>query len=262
MTGCPVRAMSIYVDLDLEPIEAYARSLGRLAEKQFPFAAARALNDAGKKAIKEDLPKEMRRVFDEPTKFTQNGFFTSRATKQDLRIEIRPREFAGKGTAAFKYLEPEIEGGGRVQKRSEKRLSALVGRKVYLLPGKAAKLNKHGNLTGSQMVKILSRVGALSDQSLGKRGRRKITAAKKLVNHGSRAKSDHFIARSRKSGQPFAIYRYRKKGVVEPVLYLTTRQPRYKAIFQFAPVLDRAVAEHLPTFFQQRLDEAILTARI
>lgn len=253
----------MYLDLDLRPLEDYAHRLGKVAETQFPFAAARALTDAGKLAVKEDLPRAMQKAFHEPVRFTLNAFFSTRADKRDLKLEIKPREFANKGSAAFQYLEPQVKGGARKQKRSEQRLSAVTGKKLYVLPAKGEKLNKHGNVTPSEMVKILSRVGALADQSIGKRGRRKIAKAKRFVNHGARShRSDYFIGGAKGSGAPKAIYRLLKKGVVEPVLALTQTAPKYKRRFDYDPALARSIDKHLPRFFDQRLAEAIASARL
>lgn len=258
--------MSIGVTFDLRDLEAHGRKLGAVAERQLPFALAKTLTQTAKQAASKDVPDGMKSAFHEPTRYTLNVFGIIPATKQKLRAEILPRAFAGKGNVAWDYLDPEVAGGPRKAKRSERRLSAVLGSKVYLVPARGAKLDKHGNMPRSQWTKVISGLGALGDQSATAKSAKR-NSKRKIANHGKKARSQYFVGRGRSTktrtslakGKPIAIYEVKRRGVVEPVMLITTRQPGYRPRFAFGPVVERSVKQHMPALFERNLAEAIRT---
>ncbi|MDP1628845.1 hypothetical protein [Parvibaculum sp.] len=258
--------MSFGVTFDIRSLDAFGRKLEGVAAKQLPFAMAKTLTQTAKHAASEDVPAAMKRAFDRPTRYTLNAFAILPATKTKLRAEILPRAFAGKGNIAWEYLDPEVSGGARDAKRGEKRLSATLGQRVYLVPAKGTKLDKSGNVSKATMVKVLSGLGALGDQSATKASAKR--AKRKVVSHGGingskrrGTNSEFFVGRSKSGRKPIAIYQFKGRDKVVPVLAIVTKQPSYKPRLAFGPVIDKSVRTHMPRFFERNLEDAIRTAR-
>lgn len=86
---------------------------------ELSFATSKALNLKAKE-VKAEVRKEMPGVFDRPTLFTLNSVFMWLATKKYLSAEVCLKDFAPKGTPAVDYLVPQVYGGPRRKKRSER----------------------------------------------------------------------------------------------------------------------------------------------
>lgn len=115
-------------------------------------ACAVAMNQTGK-AIKEAEIVEMRRVFDRPVPFTLNSLQLTTASKSDLTAMVGFKSPARMGQH---YLVPQVEGGARKLKGFERG----IGKREFV-PGKGARLDRYGNVPGSQIVQIMSVLGKL-----------------------------------------------------------------------------------------------------
>ena len=80
--------LSIRVD-DREMRKAFKQ----LRERQIPYAIAGALNDIAEHA-RQDIVANMQQVFDRPTKFTLNTFYTQKASPKRLTATVGIRDFA------------------------------------------------------------------------------------------------------------------------------------------------------------------------
>lgn len=256
------------VVFDFEDATRYAATLGEVADRQLPFALAKTLTEGAKQAVTVDLPAAMKSSFDRPTPYSLRALAFLPATKAKLQAEILPRAFAGKGNIAWKYLDPEVVGGQREAKASEKRLRALLGEPAFLIPAKGTKLDSYGNVTRGQMIKIMSGLGAMADPAQNATARSAKRSKRKLVSHGGIngskrrvTNSPYFIARSKKSRKPIGIYELKSRGVVKPVLVISQRPPTYKPRFRFGPVIEKSIHVNLPRLFEKNLDAAIRTAR-
>lgn len=149
-----------------EDVRRFEQGLNQLERQQLPFALAGALT-ATARDEKDAARNEMERVFDRPKLFTVNSVFAKPATKRDLAASVRFREFAGKGTAAGKYLKPQVFGGSRDAKRSEVllRRRGLLAPDEFMVPGPGARLDSYGNITGAMMQRISSALGSQADAS-------------------------------------------------------------------------------------------------
>jgi len=228
-------------------------------KKQIPFATALAMTATARDAV-ADLQAEMRKVFDRPTKFTMNAFFAKPARKTDLTATVMAREWAPGGRPASKYLAPEILGGARNMKGFEKAMSAISGGQ-YALPGKDATLDAYGNMSRGEIVKILSRLGALADQLQNITDRtRKRLRGKGLIARGSYLQSDMILAREKGSGRPLGIYQLVGPGRVKQLIVFTTRTPTYKAVLPFDKIVTTAVARCWPDNVTKAIEQALKTA--
>lgn len=114
------------------------------------------INDTARLDAKPAVQEEMKRVFDKPTPYTLNSIYTKLNTA-DMSVDIGLKEWGGKGTPAAEYLKPQVFGGGRPMKRSEKYLGS------YYVPGAGARLNQYGNMTGAAITQILSALRAFPE---------------------------------------------------------------------------------------------------
>src|SRR4051812_29538582 len=92
------------------------------AERQVPFALARALTQTAKE-VKDAEVKAIATSFDRPTAFTLNSVYMRPATKQRLEAEVWLKGDGSRdNTPGRHFLLPQIEGGNRPLKRFEQRL--------------------------------------------------------------------------------------------------------------------------------------------
>lgn len=216
-------------------------------EKQIPFATALALTKSAQ-AAQKDLIAAMSSHLDNPTPFTLRSTFVRPATKNKLVAEVGIKDFAAKGTPAARYLFPQIHGGKRGDKRSERamRFAGLLKPGQYLIPGDDAKLNKYGNLTSGQVVKALSAVRGQIDPA---------------QNTGSQRST----AKQKRSGRqyifmPNAGIFYRQGKSLRSFLIIGN-QPSYQKRFDFNGIMQASIESHLPDQIQAAIDYALSTAR-
>jgi hypothetical protein len=136
-------------------LEGFDRLRGFVAgmEGKLKQAAAKAVNDTAKAAA-EELNASTRNAFDRPNKFTQRAAFVSQyatASSPSAEVALRPLQ--------AQYLRPQIVGGQRPAKPSERRLAAsspsLNGRAAWR-PGIDAGRDASGNIRRRQLVDALS----------------------------------------------------------------------------------------------------------
>lgn len=229
------------VVINVQGIAGVRAMLRRLDEEQLPFAMALGLTQMAQR-VKEAEVEEMKQVFDRPTPFTLNSLFLKPATKTRQQSQVWLRDFAAKGTPATKYLLPQIMGGEREPKRSEKHLRrrGILRDNEFLVPARTAPLDRYGNISRANIVAMLSNLGAQFDP----------------LQNTTTAQKRFFAQRS---GGRLIIFR-RVRGRVEPFM-ISVRSPRYKKRFAFFDVSDRTVNENFREVFGSAIEQAIRTAR-
>jgi len=115
-------------------------------------ACAIALNKVGK-IVKEAEIKEMKSVFDNPTRYTLNSLQLTPATKNDLNATVWFKE-PDRYKDNPHYLLPQVVGGVRHLKGFEQGIA--LGE---LVPAMGAKIDRHGNVSMGQIRQILSVLG-------------------------------------------------------------------------------------------------------
>lgn len=129
--------------------------------KNAKFAAVRALTRTAV-AAKNDVREAMSGAFDHPTRYTLNSLFVQPATKKKPVARLGFKNIPNaKGRPALKYLEPVLEGKPRSHKgiESQLRKRGLLPAGAYAVPGRGVRLNKSGNVTQAQVIKILNGIG-------------------------------------------------------------------------------------------------------
>ncbi|WP_424138177.1 hypothetical protein [Roseomonas chloroacetimidivorans] len=256
------------IKLDIRAdIREVSRGLDALAKKQIPFATRLALNASARQA-KVDLQAKMRSVFDEPVPFTLNSVAIRPAGRDRLTAEVGFRDFAPKGVPAGRYLRPEVEGGARVAKSTERRLRAagIVPGNGFLVPGPGAQIDRHGNVRTGQIVKMLSSLQALGGSGFNG------NANSRRRSRGSRRGQEYFaIIPGQKQGlggrggglKPgiYQRFRFGFGQAVKPVFLITEATPTYAARFQFFAVATQSMKASFPREMRAALAKAIRTAR-
>lgn len=225
-------------------------------ESQVPFALALALTRTAKLAQKE-LKGEMRRVFKNPTSYALNSLYIKPAKKDSLEAHVFFKDewsVGSSGTPANKFLTPEIEGGSRRWKSSEKRLieGGLLNPGSFALPGRDQPLNASDDISGGQWNQILSGLGValrapgfesnITDQSRSRNRNRDlffpIRRGRDVLGIGSRA-----------TGGSMKI----RLWFVDSV--------HYNKRFDFYGVGERVVRDHLQQEFTKAFEDAVRTIR-
>lgn len=229
--------MEITVESNIRQVRSWFNAAER---KQLPFAIALALTRTAQHVKVEEVT-EMKRVFDRPTPYTLNALAVKPATKKDLVADVRFKDFAS--LPAKRYLNPNVHGGGRSHKRSEKALIAaghLPGGR-YLVAGRTAPKDRYGNIPGGTITRILSQVKAQRDptQNTSRRGA------------GSRG---YFYLPGR------GVYERTGKKTMRPVL-VETRSPSYRKRFHFYVLANQVVQKQFDDQFARAFQHAMQTAR-
>ncbi|MEN5162590.1 hypothetical protein [Achromobacter kerstersii] len=244
------------------------------AKRQLPFATAVALNKTAQ-AVREALVEKSRQVFDRPTPYTLNALRVSRATKENLSARIDYRDATAKGIGADRYLSPQVLGGARRHKRSERALQRSgLPAGSFLMPAAGAELDAYGNMSRGQTVRLLSYFEAFGEQgyranasaksrariaqvSTSKEGYRKINGVQYFISHGKGSMSGN-----RRQHLPAGVWR--KTGMhgadVKPVL-LAIDQPTYTPRLPFYETASEVYGERFDAEFSTAWDAALATAR-
>lgn len=230
------------------------QTLDRLEREQLPFAAALALTTTAQD-VKAALVEEMASVFDRPTRFTLNSLFVEAATKDSMkaRVWMKDKRQESGGRPATEWLAPQVFGGGRDQKASEKRLSdrGLLPAGKYIVPAKGLKLDAYGNISRGTMNKIVSGLGAQFDKYANS------TTSRRSVGNLKR----YFIMK--KGNRPIGIGERTGKGRagMRMVVAFASR-PQYSKRFDFFEVAERVADDRLPIRFELAIARALGTRRL
>ena len=255
---------------EVDPGNVLARGERQVAALKVRELARQAAN-ATAFAVRQRWAQVMPRVFERPTSLTMRAVLYRKATAARPAAEVFLRDEAFKGTPPAKYLQPQVEGGTRRYKGIEKRLQATghLPAGMYVVPGKGAQLDAHGNVPARQISQVLSQLGARFDPQQNEtdtsRGRRQRREAKR----GQRA-GDYFAVSSRVGGKGRGrghlapgVYQRIRTGfgsALRSVLHFVKRvqyRPRYR-VFDLA---QRIYQREFPFHFTRELAKAVQTSK-
>lgn len=227
------------------------QTLDRLEREQLPFAAALALTTTAQD-VKKALVDEMKTVFDRPTRFTLNSLFVEPATKDNMKARVWMKDTAQEsgGRPATDWLAPQVFGGKRDQKASEKRLSdrGVLPVGQYIVPARGLKLDAYGNISRGTMNKIVSGLGAQFDKYANS------TASRRSAGNLKR----YFVMK--KGNRPIGIGERTGKGKqgMRMVVAFASR-PQYSKRFDFFQLAERVAEDRLPIRFELAIARALAT---
>lgn len=232
-------------------------------EKQVKFATRVALTRTAKR-VEAAEQHEMRDSFDEPTPFTLSGTFVRPATAANLTAEVKLKDFASKSsTPAAKYLEAQIKGGTRGQKRFERALESIgaLPPGYRVVPGEGAQLDAHGNMSRGEIVQILSYFKAFPEAGYKANMSDK---RRKALQRGSRTRQGfaYFIGRPG-DRLPLGVYQRVQfaGGTAIRAVMIFVREAVYQKTFDFGYVATSTIEQHFAGEFTRALAEARATQR-
>lgn len=248
-------------------IQNAVATLDAVVRDQIPFALALTLTRLVELIAKAQR-EEIMRIFDRPTPYTRNSIRTRPARKTKLEAVVWLKDDTFKGGSATDYLLPQIEGGQRVLKRSEKALYrvGVLPSGWYAVPGTAAQLDAFGNMSRSQLVKILSYFQAFGQQ--GYRANTTETGRAKL-KRGTRSRRgvEYFLAlpsiRRTRHLTP-GIYEVIQSGfgraTPRPVLVFV-RRATYRKRWDWYGIAQRVIDQETSRVWAQSWAQAVATRR-
>lgn len=233
---------------------------------RIPIATAIALTATAKDA-QAAVVDEMERVFDDPTPYTLGAVYVEPATrnKQEARVWLKD-DFRGGGShPATEYLIPEIEGGVRVEKRSEWKLreAGVLPAGMSAVPGERAQLDGYGNMIRGQVIQILSYLRANERGAGSTSNRTRVPRSQMTTRQLTRAdKQRKYFVSSR--GTPHGRHLhpgvYERVGLrIEPVL-IFVRKPAYRGRLDFNGVVQGVIDANLGDHLREQI--AITVKRV
>ena len=220
-------------------------------KKEERWAVADALTEVGKEAVAA-LEQEVQRIFDRPTRFVVKAFYSTRANERTLKIKVGIKDFAGKSkNTGITILTPHIEGGGRSVKRMEfwLREKGMLAHNEYVVPGMGIKLNKNGNISGSQITKILSGVKAFGEIGF----KMNVTAESKKRKKNP---EEYFVIKSGINSHLHPGIYQRKSTTIKPLL-MFVKAPVYKQIFKFEKIITDIYNRRFPIEVREQIARRI-----
>lgn len=227
-------------------------ALSSLGEGLARRALADALNHTANQA-RQALKAEMSSVFDRPTPWTLNSIRILHAKPTDTpeaAVWVKDEAGGKKPFGADDYLLPQVEGGNRFTRRSEKYLreAGILPAGRFVVPAAGARLDAYGNIQRGHMMQILSGLKALRLSG----SYHNATDSRRSMRKGhGRA---FFVMKRGKT--PIGIGERRGKNMLMVLAFV--RQPQYRERFRFYEVV-RRVAEN-DAQLEANIDKAIAKA--
>lgn len=241
------------ITIDVRGLEGVSQQMQRLS-REMPRTVARALNDTAFKVMDAERA-EINSKFDRPKAWVAKNVRVFKATPDRLSATVGATDWFNrggmqpKGTAWERILSPHVYGGQRLQKASERRLqqAGLLPRGWFTVSGQAAKLDRHGNISGGEIVAMLSWVGAMG-QYAGDNTNKRDRLTKKR-NATERRGEAYFVARvGNRQGIHPGIYKRLRSRQIKPLLMFVSRA-NYRQRLDWFGVGHRVVAEEFPRAF-------------
>ena len=221
------------------------------AQRGRGFASVVAVRRTGQ-AVAKAMKKEVVVAFDRPTPATKNAFYSSARglPRRQASTWVGVKDFFPKGTPASQYLRPQVFGGPREQKRSERALAAagLMGNRGFWVPGPGVRLNVFGNVTGPTMTRILSAVRASRDAT------QNITGLSRNRNVSARRGERFFVPRIGSRLPPGVWKVSGKRRKLTPVLFFVA-SVGYRKRFDFFGIGRRLTLRRFPVELRAAIEE-------
>lgn len=266
------------ITVDIRGFSEVQRALQDLAANQIPYATMLALNGTAF-ATRTAIQQEIKRVFDRPTPWLVNQVTVRKATKTDLAAIVGTLEgiknqfgqnvgFSRASSGVYeRILAPHIEGGQRMQKRSEQRLqrAGILPPGWIIVPGPGMPLDAYGNAKADELIMILSWLNALNWSSQGAMQNR----AERISKRKNRAerRGDAYFAIGRTSEKALGsrylrpgVYKRTGRGKVQAMLYFVSRYA-YQIKLDWMGTANKTAQEVLPIETSRAVRKAIETAQ-
>lgn len=230
---------------------ALEKTLSGWEKDQLPFATAKALTATGQK-VKAAITESIKRSFDRPTNYTMNSVFLSPATKTKLVAEVNLKNWASKGAPPSVYLAPQVYGGPRQPKNSEKimRKAGVLPGGMFWVPGSGATFDRFGNISTGQIIQVMSALKTFPETGyLANRSSR-------LSARTNKNASNFFVGKPAGGYLPLGVY-YRTKSGLKPIM-IFVNQPNYNKQLPFFETAQSVYVANFQSEFTQALRDALI----
>lgn len=211
-----------------------------------PLVAAKALTFTAQKA-QQGILAEMQRTFQGgATRYTLNSTRIETATPDNLaaRVAVKDRT-SGSGNLPEDYLFPEVYAGPRKEKRFERalRYAGVMTSAERAMPAQDAPLDAFGNISSSEIKKILTATRAAGDVY-------RRAGAKKAVGSSKAGRTNgYFVAQFGKTRGVWKAEGKGKERTLSQILIFVTKRPTYSKRLDFEEIARTvALREFEPTF--------------
>ena len=209
---------------DILGLDEAVQALERLGQNA-PKALADAVNHTSNQS-RIALRHEMQSVFASPTPFTLNAIGVDAARPVgDPEGAVFVKDIAsGRNNAPTDWFEPQVFGGERKHKASERTLHSLgvLPAGMYTVPGKGARLDSYGNMSRGQITQILASLQRSKNGSTGEK---------------------YFVIR--RGARPIGVALRTGKSL--EIVLVFTRQPSYSARLDYSTVVEQVADDNLLT---------------
>lgn len=275
--------MTDIIDFSIKGVQGTLDYFELLAKDRFPIAHSKACNDVAF-MIRDEEMKTIQEVFDRPKPATVRNIRVVKGNKSRPGAVI----YFDQIYEGDEYMAAQVDGGQRAMKPSEERYFNR-----YFVPGVGAQLDQYGNMKGSQITQILSRLAFFNQQGFQANQTKRSKATRAQVGE------DYFILFKPTNGLPAGVFqrvdgaekagrmsRYMiaraivkknrqkgqlkeldqrtnamlKRGVI-PVMIFVNSPPSYKARFPFFEVANRVVDQNFGNVMSQAVDFLLMTDR-
>jgi hypothetical protein len=245
--------MKLSAEMD---IRGFDKTLSGWELTQLPFATASALTKTAK-LVQTATVAEMRKVFDRPTPFTLASTMVKPATKTNLVAQLILKNVNQKGAPPSVWLEPNIDGGERQAKRSEMLLRqyGMLPNDMFYVPGLGADLNRYGNISAGQLIKVMSALQAFPQGGY---------LANKSARLGARANKETdniFVGKPAGGYLPLGVYQRMPDGKLKSILIFVKR-PHYGKILPFYELAREVFGSNFQAEFNVALRNALILSPI
>lgn len=211
---------------------AYETELIGWEQKKLPYATATALTRTAKR-VQTAFVNAMKQNFDRPTPYVLNGTFVKPATASNLVATVGWKDYASKAVPASVFMLPQVQGGPRNLKSTEKMLatSGYLPGGMATVPGAAAKLDRYGNMSRGQLVQLISALRAFPEA--GYTANRVVLKARK--RSGMKTRAEFFVGQPGGGRLPLGIYQRMPDHTIKPIL-IFVKSPNYKILIPFQSI--------------------------
>jgi hypothetical protein len=236
----------VEIKIDIDELN---RQVSLTYQKQLPFAISKGMN-AALFDTRKTIIGQMESIFHKPVPFTTNSLLVTKTTKQNFEGGIGYKEWASKGTPAFKYLQAQVYGGDRRPKKHEVALrrKGIIGAGKFTVPSKHF-TDSHGNMPGPLVVKMLSGLSAFGEQGY----RANIRLKKNQV-------SPFFVGGKNADDRSVIWYAPDGWASAKPFMFIID-SPKYTARFHFEKLVHDTFGKAFPKRFEEAMAQAIATAK-
>ncbi len=226
-------------------------------KRKLPYATATALTRTAKR-VQAAFVSAMKDKFDRPTPYVLNGTFVKPATAKTLTAIVGWKDWAEKAVPASKFMLPQVQGGRRDLKSTEKMLQMKnylpSGR--FTVPGSAAKLDSYGNMSRGQLVQLISALQAFPER--GYNANRNVIKARAKLKKGVKL-PEFFVGQPGGGRLPLGVYQRMHDNTIRPIL-IFVKSPNYKILIPFAAIANNVyTADFQEEFNRAMRDMVILT---